>query len=236
MRNLLNFFFAAALVLLTFHSSSAQVRFGIKAGLNLASLTYSDDYLSANEDLLGGDIKTGIIPAFHAGGQAEFGLAGALGLSAGVQLSVKGGDIEATGTLFGQNYTATSTIRPMYLQVPVALTYRSSGFYAGVGPYVGFGIGGKSKTKAEAGGQTEEDSDAIEFGNDAQDTFAPLDFGAGLELGYEFGSIRLSASYNLGLANVVPKDGVDAGKDANLDYKYRHNVIGVSVAYLFGSQ
>lgn len=108
------------------------------------------------------------------------------------------------------------------------------GFYAGVGPYVGFAVAGKLKTKTEAGGQSDETTDDLTFGNDADDSFTSLDYGAGLELGYQFGGIRVSASYNLGLANVAPKDAVDQGKEAGRDYKYTNNVIGVSVAYLFG--
>ncbi len=236
MKNRLNFIFAGVLVLFTLVTATAQVRFGVKAGLNLASISYSDDYIGDTEGLLEGRLTTGMIPAFHAGGLVEFDFGSAVGLSAGVQLSMKGGSLDLSGSLLGTPFTSTSTARPMYVQVPVAFYYRKSGFYAGVGPYVGFGVAGKIKTKAEVAGQSEEETDDIEFGNDSDDSFAPLDFGAGAEVGYEFGSIRVSASYNLGLANAAPKDAVDQGKDAGRDYKYTHNVIGVSVAYLFGGE
>lgn len=226
-------FITWALVSFVLNTSSAQVRFGIKAGLNLASISYSDDYIEYNEVTIGGDISTGMIPAYHLGGLVEFDFGSNIGLSTGLELNVKGGSLDLEGVFLGQPYTAESEVRPMYLQVPAVLTYRKNGFYAGVGPYIGFGIGGKIKTEVDAGGQSEEDSDTIEFGSDSGDSFASLDYGARLELGYEFNNIRVSASYNFGLANAVPKDAVDEGEDIDLDFKYRHNVIGISVAYLF---
>lgn len=224
-----------ALSFFSLNTAFAQVRFGIKAGLNLANISYSDDYIEASEAGISGNIATGMVPAFHVGGQAEFGFGSGLGLSLGLQLNVKGGSLDLTGVLFGEPFTAKSKARPMYLQVPVALTYNRNSFYAGVGPYVGFGVGGKLKTEVEAAGQSDEVSEDIEFGNDSDDAFAPLDYGVGLEIGYEInGMIRLSASYQLGLANVAPKDAVDEGDAAGLDFSYKHSVIGFSVAYLFG--
>lgn len=217
------------------NTASAQVRFGVKAGLNLASIAYSDDYIGLAESEFETDLSTGMVPAFHVGAQAEFDFGGPIGLSAGAQLSVKGGKLSGDGTLLGVPFSFTSTASPMYLQVPVAVTFRKNGFYAGVGPYVGFGIGGKVKTEAEAAGQTDETSEDISFGSTEDDDFESLDFGAGIELGYEFNNIRVSASYSLGLANVAPKDVVDQGKNQGIDISAKNNVIGISVAYMFGS-
>lgn len=226
-------FFASTLLLFVLNTASAQMRIGIKAGLNLASIAYSDDYLDYSEQALGTDIATGMIPNYHLGGVAEFGFKGPLGLNLGLMLNAKGGSLDFDFDFFGEEIKTSGKTRPLYLEVPIALTYRNKGFFAGLGPYIGFGIGGKTKSKAEYMGQEETDSAAIEFGNDPDNSFAPLDYGAGLELGYEFNSLRLSASYNFGLANVAPKEGVDQGKDEDLDFGYYHRVIGISVAYLF---
>lgn len=233
MKKQIHIFCLLASMLLLCNISEAQVRFGIKTGLNLANIAYSDDYIEYSEEALGGDISTGMALNFHLGGMAEFDFGHSVGLSLGLQLNGKGGSLDAEGEIFGQSYTVTSTVRPLYLQIPVALTFRRKGFYAGVGPYIAFGVGGKVKSTAKAGGQTEKGSDSLDFGSDASDAFSKIDYGAGLELGYEFNSIRLSAAYNLGLANVLPKDGVEAGDDLDLDFKYTHNVIGFSIAYLF---
>lgn len=194
------FFSALAFVLFSFSTASAQVRFGGKAGVNLATMT--------------GDVEDAkMLVSFLVGARAEFGLSGNLGLGVGLELSGKGAKSEDSGV--------TATLNPMYLQIPIQLIYTNNGFFAGVGPYVGFGIAGKAKL--EGGGLSV--SDNIEFGNDKD--LAPLDFGAGLELGYEFGSIRATASYNLGLANVLPSD-------SRGDLSAKHSVIGIALAYLIG--
>ena len=114
---------------------------------------------------------------------------------------------------------------PIYLQVPVTLNYNNSGFFAAVGPYIGFGLFGNDKLEFAG----EEESEAIEFGNTEEDGYSPLDFGASLEAGYGFGAFRVTASYGLGLANIIPKDVAD-----EFDEKATHSVIGISAAYLFG--
>lgn len=220
----------AAFVAGVFTYSGAQTRFGIKAGLNFANGPVSDDYKALFEDALGSDYNPGIRVAYHIGGQVEFGLSGNLGLSLGLQLSSKGTKYDLKGDFNGVPYTGSVTEKPMYLQVPVALTYRNNGFYAGVGPFIGFGIGGSLKVKATAQGNSDSSSQDINFGNSDTDDYAPLDYGAGLELGYETGRFRITGSYNLGLANVVPKDQVDLGGG---DFKKKNSVIGLSLAYLF---
>ncbi len=154
--------------------------------------TYSDDYIGLAESVLETDLSTGMVPTFHVGAQAEFDCGGPIGLSAGLQLSMKGGKLSGDGTVLGQPVSFSSTARPMYLQVPIAVTFRKNGFYAGVGPYIGFGIGGKVTTKSEAAGQTDETSEDISFGSSEDDDFESLDYGAGIELGYEFSNIRVT--------------------------------------------
>ena len=198
MKKLSSIFILLALAMSVATSVSAQVRFGVKAGLNLANFS--------------GDIEdTKILPSFMVGGQAEFGLSDAIGLGVGLQLQGKGA--KANGE--------DASIRPMYLQVPVYLTYRNSGFFGGVGPYVGFGIAGKNKFGSE--------SADISFGSSVDDDLSALDFGATIELGYEFSNLRATASYSLGLSNAIPKDAAD-----EFDLSAKHNVIGIALAYMFG--
>ncbi|MCB0530904.1 MAG: PorT family protein [Saprospiraceae bacterium] len=201
MKKLTTVLCAAFLMFFAATSVSAQVRFAAKAGLNLANV--SGDDVGNNK----------ILPTFLVGGQAEFGLSDNLGLGVGLQLCGKGFKVEDTGF--------EGKAKPLYLQVPVQFFYQNNGFFAGVGPYVGFGIAGKA--------ESDGDSESIDFGNGTEDDWAPLDFGAGLELGYQFGSVRATASYNLGFANVVPGDYADV-----FDISIKNTVIGIALAYLFG--
>ncbi len=47
-----------ALSFFSLNTAFAQVRFGIKAGLNLANISYSDDYIEASEAGISGNIAT----------------------------------------------------------------------------------------------------------------------------------------------------------------------------------
>ncbi len=185
---------SAILVFCCLATASAQ-RFGVKAGLNLATVT-------------GGEEDVSMLPTFMIGGVAEFDFTENVGLGVGLQVHGKGFDDEFK-------------FNPIYLQVPVQLQYRNNGFFAGIGPYVGFGIAGKIKSG--------DNSQNIEFGNDEDSNIAPLDFGAGVELGYGFGAFRATASYNLGLSNILPSD--TAGNES-----VKNSVIGIALAYLFGGE
>lgn len=210
MKNLNSVLAAAAFFLFCITTSNAQLTFGIKAGLNLANINYD-----------GEDLDTKMLPSFHAGPIVEFGITENIGIGSGLIVSGKGFKIEEE--FLGETFTAKSN--PIYLQVPVTLNYSNSGFFAAVGPYVGFGLFGNST--AEGGG--EKESDALKFGSTEDDDFSALDFGGSLEVGYGFGAFRVTASYALGLANIIPKDYAD-----EFDEKATNNVIGISAAYLFG--
>ncbi|MDO8366160.1 MAG: porin family protein [Saprospiraceae bacterium] len=189
---------------------NAQLSFGIKAGLNLANINYDGE---------GFDPK--ILPSFHAGPIIDFGITENIGIGSGLIVSGKGFKLEEE--ILGEKFKSSSN--PIYLQVPVTLNYSNGGFFAAVGPYVGFGLFGNAKNDLSGKDETE----ALEFGNTVEDDYSPLDFGASVEAGFGFGAFRITASYGLGLANIFPKDTADF-----LDDKATHNVIGVSAAYLFG--
>lgn len=188
-------------------SANAQVQFGVKAGLNLANLNYSDEF----------DTDTKMLPTYMAGVIVEFPFSDNLGLGTGIQLQGKGAKGDD-----GDDDESKATMS--YLQVPVQLQYTNNGLFAAVGPYVAFGIGGKF----DDGAGTEED---ISYGSSIDDDFSALDFGVNLEVGYSFGQLRATASYGLGLANGIPADVQDFIGDGSV----KHAVIGVSLAYLFGS-
>lgn len=211
MKKLNTHLFLAALLFCFIGTANAQLTFGIKAGLNLANINYD-----------GEDLDTKMLLSFQAGPIVEFGITENIGLGSGVLVSGKGFKIEEE--FLGETITATSN--PIYLQVPVMFQYNNSGFFAAVGPYVGFGLFGN--TKAEGGGESE--SESIDFGSSDEDDYGSLDFGGSVEVGYGFGPVRVSAAYNLGLANVIPADIRDV-----TDEKATHNVITISAAYIFGN-
>ena len=203
MKNLL-LLLATVLFLGLLPEASGQVRLGLKAGLNLANLNYDDDF----------DIETKILPTFMVGGVAEFDFSENLSLGTGLQYHGRGAqdaDVDDYKVTMG------------YIQVPVQIQYRSSGFFAAAGPYVAFAISGQTKDGDE--------SEDIDFGSSVEDDFSALDYGLNLEAGYEFGQLRATASYTFGLADGVPGDLQDF-----VDGGVKHGVIGVALTYLFGGE
>ena len=204
----------------------------------MASMPLSDDYTAVLEFVETSDFENKSLPAYHAGVVVEFGFGGGnFGLGTGLQFSAKGGKRVFTGTVLNVPYTRTRNVMPMYLQLPLTLHFRSGGFYAGAGPYAGFAITGKTTTKIEYDGSSNKESEDLEFGDEENKDFSQFDYGVGFELGYEFfGNLRLSGSYQLGLANIFPADAVELADDHNGDWSAKNNVIGVSLTYLFGSE
>lgn len=228
-------FTATLLGLCCAHTLTAQIRFGIKAGFNYAQMPLSIDYfdfLEEDEE----QMTTGWSPAYHAGGVVEFGFGNYLGLSTGLQFTVKSGKREFSGEVLKEPYTRTQHIMPMYLQLPLSLTFRGGGWYVAAGPYAAYAIAGKSKIRIESGGTSSKMSDDLAFGNEYGKDLSRLDYGAAFDLGYEFaGNFRLSASYQLGIANILPADVVEGANDVRGDWSAKNNVAGLSLTYLFGN-
>lgn len=235
---------ATATFLICFYSTaSTQVRIGLKAGLNMAQVAFSDDYVNGLEEFYNRELGMKMIPSFHAGVQAEFDFIPQLGMGVGLQMSGKGYRYGFDYRLLNKDYSYSLKSTPLYVQAPVNVYFRSHHFFAAVGGYVGLGMSGKHNTKAKVDDVETTDEFELEF-TDKYDplvednpsaNYSPLDFGASVELGYEISRIRISASYQFGLANTFSKEYVDVNKMLGFDVQGRHRVIGVSVAYLFGS-
>lgn len=213
MKNFLKFSLLTAALVGCTTFANAQVTFGAKAGLNLANITAND---------AAGEIDSKMLITFQVGGVVDIPISDMFSVQPALMLVGKG--YKEEGEIFGVAYTGSSN--PMYLQVPVMFMYHGNMFYAGVGPYAGFGLFGK--IKAEAAGQS-DDVD-IEFGNTVTDNYAPLDFGAQVEAGVALPmGLTIGAGYALGLANLIPSDARE-GSDASV----KHGVISVNVGYMFG--
>src|SRR5687767_2986239 len=115
MKNVYQLIVIALLVLVSMDQAYSQVRLGVKAGLNLAKINYDEDF----------DIETKYLPSFMIGGVAEFDFSEHLSLGTGLQYHGKGAKSEEDDSV---------KVRLGYIQIPVQLQYRSSGFFAAVGP------------------------------------------------------------------------------------------------------
>jgi hypothetical protein len=171
----------AALLAVT--AANAQLRFGVKGGVNIAKAKFEKEYF-----------RTDNITGFHLGPTLEAALgAGGIGFDAAVLYSQKGFASER------------KTVRNAFLEVPVNVKFKLGlplvNPYVAAGPYVDIRIAGdKSWTVAETAESIGHRIKTKNFG-------AGLNFSAGAEL---LRKLQIGITYSLGLtdnyANFDPKD------------------------------
>jgi hypothetical protein len=189
--------------------ASAQIpKLGIKGGVNFANVTASSGSVSASFDNL---------TTFSIGAFADL-KAGAISIQPGLYYTGKGFQLD------NQVANETDKIKLFYLQVPVNFVYHApivvGNIYLGAGPFVAYGISGKSKATS---GSTSVEED-ITFG-DGDDDIKRTEFGlqgiAGLQLK---GGFLIGISYDLGLSNIA--NNTDEGSVKN-------KVFGVAIGFTF---
>lgn len=167
----------AFLAIASVGQTTKKVSFGLKANLNLASLSISGDVPD--------DIKIKSKPGVSAGGFANISFSKLFSIQPELMYSMQGAKLEESG---GPD---EGTLNLDYINIPVMFQYgTASGFYAESGPQVGFLL----SAKAKADGDSE----------DVKDEFNKTDFSWGLGLGYRMKSgLGFGARYNLGLSNLA---------------------------------
>lgn len=170
-------------------AASAQMSLGVKGGMNMSNF-YGDELNDKN-------MKIG----FHIGLAADYEFMPSMAIQTGLFLTTKGS--KTTGEFLG--IKGEYTHNPMYLQVPVHFAYKLDAtpgtrivFHAG--PYVAYGVAGKSKLKVSAGGESRTSEGTNLFGD--KGSLKPFDAGLGLGVGAEFGPILVDLGWDMGLVNI----------------------------------
>ncbi|HUR10876.1 MAG TPA: porin family protein [Flavitalea sp.] len=205
-------------------TSKAQTGFAILAGVNWQNINGEDE----NGDKLNFDMAT----KFHVGILADVPIATDFYFQPGLVFRTKGAKYEET--VLGEKLKAK--VNMGYIDIPLSLVYKpevgAGHVILGFGPYVGFGLMGKSKF--EGGGINEEQD--IKFKSDVKPSdpddviyFKRLDAGANIFAGYEFTpNIFVQLGAQLGLVDINPK--YDGQKP---DGKAKHTGFGLSLGYRF---
>ena len=166
----------AALLFLGIGQVSAQVRLGVKGGLNIASVHFSTDVLQS-DNVTGFQISPMI--------EGSLPLVG-LGFDAAILYAQKGLE---TKTVSGEK----TSLKNDYIDVPVNLKWKLGlpvmKVYLAAGPYVGFRVGGNKIW--ELPGSMVDQVKTKSFS-------AGLNFGAGVEL---ISHLQVGLNYGLGLTN-----------------------------------
>ena len=175
--------------------------FGLRAGVNFQNINGKDE----NGDKLENDLLTG----FNIGINAEIPVGVDFYFQPGLLYTIKGA--KSKEVILGQ--TIKGKMKISYLELPLNFLYKpllgTGHLILGFGPYVALGVNGKATYE---GGGSSLDSD-IKFKNKVMDTdsddfvyIRPLEAGANLLAGYEFGN-RVSFQLNaqLGLTKINPE-------------------------------
>lgn len=201
-----------------FGGYAQEVKFGVKAGMNMTSL--GSDFKDALE---GFDQKTKI--GFHIGAFVDLGITENFYIQPGLYYSNKGAKFEAK-----ENSDYKVKVNLSYLEIPILASYRfrlsdNMKLHINTGPYLAYGLGGKFKFEPS---ELEEamDGDVKAFDEDEGD-LKRFDFGWSFGAGVNFSAVYVGLKYDLGFSNIAG-DSYD-----EVDVKIHNRNFSVSVGYTF---
>ncbi|ESU26958.1 hypothetical protein FLJC2902T_22980 [Flavobacterium limnosediminis JC2902] len=187
------------------NAQDKQMSFGVKGGLNVATLT--------------GDVENvkSLVGA-HIGGFMEYKLNDKFAIQPELLFSMQGAKSEFTFSDGFDTYNVESTVKLNYLNLPIMAKYYATEKLAiEAGPQVGFLLSAKNEAEVSGFGSEEVD---------IKDETNSIDFGLNLGLGYDFTeNISAGARYNFGLSNIDDSEGSDD--------TVNNGVFSVSVGYKF---
>lgn len=177
-------FLICVLVMSAAISASAQVKFGVKGGLNMSMLSMSD------ED---GDYDIDAKPSFYIGALAEFELQTRTSLAIELLYADHGAKYSEDG--YEETFKMPSLMLPVLFKCEVV-----DNLNLGFGPYASYLL------KREV----EYEEEGIKVTADIGEYYKDVDFGACVDVEYNLSSgLFVNARYNLGLANIAKDFGYD---------------------------
>jgi hypothetical protein len=182
-----------------------SLQVGLKGGLNLSSLQLADPAIPAGRAKLGVSLGATVSYYFKTN----------LFLQSGLGLTSKGMKLTGTSSLgFGDDFVqpgrqASLVSQQWYIQIPLYLGYAlplgsTTKLILNAGPYVAYGLGGKTKLTGDI-----IYGDMIDYSTWEESTFGPrglqrLDVGIGAGVGLELGRATIGLSYEAGLHDIRP--------------------------------
>ena len=201
----------AVLVVCGASSAFSQTSFNVKAGVNLSN--FMSDY----------DTKVKV--GFKAGLGREYQFNELISLQPSLMVATKGTKMGYFATVGSVTSKTEFKVNQTYLELPVLVGFR---FYLGgntnlvlsVGPYFGFGVGGKTKLSGNVNipglGDFGSSSSTDTFGTDDDDMgLKRFDVGAAVGLAFEFGKFFVGIDSEFGFIDIA-KDSFFADKVNNI--------------------
>jgi hypothetical protein len=226
-----NRLFVVALLVATISlSANAQSKAILRAGVNFANVSVTNDGRVDDANML---------TSFQAGILGDVRLASILHLQPGILFTGKGSKIEIGKP--SENLYVKQTSNPFYIEVPVNLVAKlpfnsESHFFFAAGPYGAVGIAGKAKTDMTVLGYTTHTEKNIVFSNDDPSTFSQeegtglgvlkrFDYGVNGAVGVEGRFAVISVNYGLGLAKL------QSGSSSSGDNDNKHRVLSFTLGF-----
>lgn len=184
------------------YAQPKTVTFGVKAGLDISQ--FSGDLNRGDLDNVNSKI------GYNAGVTLDFAFSQSIYLMTGMELNSKGLTEHRKGKEI--NINATYVNMPLQLGYKLQIEDDLPTFVCRLGPYVGYGIGGKTKLK-----ELNLESNTFSEGG-----LKKLDVGIGVAVGAEIGHIAVDLGYNLGLVDISDqKENIKARNYfASVGYKF----------------
>jgi hypothetical protein len=187
----------------SFEQSSATIKnnqpiiefFSIRGGGNLSRMMLKNDNENISEDYK-------MTPGFQFGLTAELKISEMAAFETGIIFSTKG--VKMKEEYLDEEFKATINLN--YLEIPLnAKLYFSEGdtrIFGLIGPYIGYGLSGKTKIEDNYAGETETRTNDLKFGSSENDDLKSLDFGLAAGVGLDASRFQVGLTYSYGLANI----------------------------------
>lgn len=212
-----------AILLFIGMGTQAQV---LKGGVNFANISITND----------GDIEeNNMLTSFQVGLGLNVRVLPFLFFQPAVLLTGKGSKTQSGETTDATYFRATSN--PYYVEIPANLVLKTPGplrFFAGAGPYLAVGVGGKNKVEGKFLGTSFSSENNIEWSDDDPSTLdyeegagygimKRFDYGLNGTAGIETANIIIAANYGHGLAKL------QSGSNSSEDDRNKHRVFSITL-------
>ena len=204
--------FAAATLFFFGVTHGQKVKFGIKAGVNIAT-----ERITLTEYTGVSYVKGDVVGA-NVGFFADIKVVPKLFFQPELLYSMQGAKLTVNMTGYG---SAEETVKLNYLNVPLTFKYYvTNEFNLQAGPQIGFLMAANDKVISNLSGLASSSTDV-------KSSYNSVELGLNFGLGYDFTrNISLSGRYNLGLSDL--EKNVPAGYTAS-----KSRVLSFSLAYTF---
>lgn len=225
----------AALVVAT--GAFAQLKFGVKAGGNISTISGVADYLGVLDHDYGVATKSETTQSmklgFNVGAWAEYMVMPMFGVQVELYYSLQGVNANntwSTDSLLGSASTNTDYVwSANYINIPILAKVHFANIAAYVGPQLGFAMGMTQKTTST----NSLEPDNADIKKSTLEDYSGFDLSLALGAQYKLtANIGIDARYNIGLTNVFPTLKNDEGEVTREGFG-KQGVIQLGVFYEF---